>query len=189
MVVHPSAPCRMRGVHLLPTPVCPSLDGRIASTDHPAVHRSVLAEEPGDVRRQRHPVASEDRPVAATGASPPGTLIRNDGRPGLIERPATIIQDGPPLRRGNRLVIQVSRWDRLKDMRGVMKGFALALSEHVDAHLALVRPRMDAVSDDPEGIEAYDECVSAWETLDSESRRRVRPLRLPMEDVDGTRRW
>ena len=116
--------------------------------------------------------------------SPPGTFVRSDGRPGLIERPATIIQDGPPLRRSDRLVIQVSRWDRLKDMRGVMEGFALAMSGQLDAHLALVGPQMDAVSDAPEGVEVFGECLSTWEALPSESRRRVRLVSLPMEDVD-----
>ena len=118
------------------------------------------------------------------GASPSGTFVRSDGSPGVIERPATLVHDGPPLRPEDRLVIQVSRWDRLKDMRGVMEGFALAMSEPVDAHLVLVGPQMDAVSDDPEGLEVFDECVSAWEALPSESKRRVHLVTLPMEDVD-----
>jgi trehalose synthase len=118
------------------------------------------------------------------GKSPPGTFVRSDGRPGLIERTATIIRDGPPLRPRDRLVIQVSRWDRLKDMKGVMDGFAHAIPGHVDAHLALVGPQMDAVSDDPEGAEVFGECVSAWEALPKESRQRVRLVSLPMDDVD-----
>jgi trehalose synthase len=116
--------------------------------------------------------------------SPPGSFVRSDGRPGLIERPATIIEDGPPLRPGDPLVVQVSRWDRLKDMRGVLEGFAQAVPGRVDAHLALVGPQMNAVIDDPEGAEVFAECVSAWEALPSETRRRVRLVSLPMEDVD-----
>jgi trehalose synthase len=118
------------------------------------------------------------------GASPPGAFVRNDGSAGLVMRPATLIQDGPPLQPSDQLVVQVSRWDRLKDMKGVMEGFALAIPAHLDAHLALVGPQMDAVSDDPEGIEVFAECVAAWETLPSESRKRVRLVTLPMEDVD-----
>ena len=118
------------------------------------------------------------------GASPPGTFIRNDGSRGLIERPATIIQDGPPLRAEDRLVVQVSRWDRLKDMKGVMEGFALAVPGHVDAHLALVGPQVDAVSDDPEGVEVFRQCESAWEVLPDEWRHRVHLVSLPMDDVD-----
>ncbi|MGD0880412.1 MAG: glycosyltransferase [Acidimicrobiales bacterium] len=122
--------------------------------------------------------------VHQRGSSPPGTFVRSDGRPGLIERPAAIIEDGPPLRPEDRLVIQVSRWDRLKDMKGVMEGFALTDPGRLDAHLALVGPQMDAVSDDPEGVAVFDECASAWEALPSESRRRVRLVTLPMDDVD-----
>ena len=118
------------------------------------------------------------------GASPPGTFVRSDGSPGVIERRATMVHDGPPLQPDDRLVIQVSRWDRLKDMRGVMEGFALAMPGQGDAHLALVGPQMDAVSDDPEGTEVFAECVSAWESLPSESRRRVHLVTLPMDDVD-----
>ena len=122
--------------------------------------------------------------LESRGASPRGTFVRSDGRLATIERQATMVQDGPPLRPGDRLVVQVSRWDRLKDMQGVMQGFALAMSREFDAHLALVGPQMDAVSDDPEGIEVFGECLSAWESLPRESRRRVRLVNLPMEDVD-----
>ena len=122
--------------------------------------------------------------LAQRGTSPPGTFVRSDGGPGVIERPATMVREGPPLRPQDRLVVQVSRWDRLKDMRGVMEGFALALSGPVDAHLALVGPQMDAVSDDPEGLEVFDECVATWEALPSASRKRVHLVTLPMEDVD-----
>jgi len=118
------------------------------------------------------------------GSSTPGTFVRNDGRPGLIERQARIIQDGPSLRPDDRLVIQVSRWDRLKDMRGVMEGFALGMSGYADSHLALVGPQMDAVIDDPEGVEVFEECASAWQALPAQARRRVRLVSLPMDDVD-----
>jgi len=37
---------------------------------------------------------------------------------------AAIVADGPPLDPETPVVIQVSRWDRLKDMQGVMEGFA-----------------------------------------------------------------
>ncbi len=117
-------------------------------------------------------------------AVPPAAFVRNDGRAGHIERRATIVQDGLPLQPGEPLVIQVSRWDHLKDMRGVLEGFALAGTGLAGVHLALVGPQMDAVTDDPEGVEVFDECVSAWEALPAESRRRVHLVTLPMDDVD-----
>jgi trehalose synthase len=117
-------------------------------------------------------------------ASPPGTFTRSDGSPGYITRHAAIIRDGPPLQPGDPLVVQVSRWDHLKDMKGVLEGFALAVPGKVDAHLALVGPETDAVTDDPEGVEVFGECVSAWEALPSKSRQRVSLVSLPMEDID-----
>ena len=119
------------------------------------------------------------------GQEPPhGRFVRSDGSQGLISRRATVIQDGPSLQPDDRLVVQVSRWDRLKDMRGVLEGFSRAIPGRVDAHLALVGPQMDAVADDPEGSEAFAECVTAWEALPRGSRERVRLVSLPMEDVD-----
>jgi trehalose synthase len=114
------------------------------------------------------------------GASPPTSFVRDDGSLGRIERQARVVQDGPRLLPGDSLVVQVSRWDRLKDMQGVMDGFARAVPGHVDAELALVGPQMEAVTDDPEGWEVFTECVSAWEELTLASRRRVRLVSLPM---------
>lgn len=117
-------------------------------------------------------------------ASPTGTFLRSNGRPGIIGRRATIIEEGPPPQPDDPLVVQVSRWDRLKDMRGVLEGFAREVPGRADAHLALVGPQMDAVTDDPEGAEVFAECVAAWESLPRESRRRVHLVSLPMADVD-----
>ena len=43
---------------------------------------------------------------------------------------------------------------------------------------------MEAVSDDPEGLEVYEECLAAWEALPSGSRHLVHLISLPMDDVD-----
>jgi trehalose synthase len=118
------------------------------------------------------------------GGSPPGRFVRRDGKPGLISRQATVLHDGPTLQPDDPLVIQVSRWDRLKDMRGVLKGFAGAIPEQIDAQLVLVGPQTDSVTDDPEGVETFAECVTAWEELPSQIRQRVSLVSLPMEDVD-----
>ena len=81
-------------------------------------------------------------------------------------------------------MIQVSRWDHLKDMQGVMEGFAHVVPRWDDVHLALVGPRMDAVTDDPEGVEVFAECVAAWQALPPGARAKVHLVSLPMEDVD-----
>ena len=55
-----------------------------------------------------------------------------------------------------RIVLQVSRWDRLKDMEGVLRGFVDHLGElPADAHLVLAGPDVSGVSDDPEGAEVF----------------------------------
>ena len=81
-------------------------------------------------------------------------------------------------------MVQVSRWDRLKDMVGVLEGFVLSVAGRVDAHLALVGPSVADVADDPEGAEVFAECVAAWEALPTKIRQRVKLITLPMEDVD-----
>jgi trehalose synthase len=83
------------------------------------------------------------------------------------------------------VVLQVSRWDRLKDMAGVLKGFTDHLDEMPeDAHLMLVGPDVFGVSDDPEGAEVLAECVTAWKALAEEAQDRVHLVALPMDDVD-----
>ncbi len=69
-------------------------------------------------------------------------------------------------------------------MKGVMEGFVAAAPALADAHLALVGPAVVGVSDDPEGAEVYAECLSAWEALPADARRRVTLVTLPMADVD-----
>lgn len=81
-------------------------------------------------------------------------------------------------------VVQVSRWDRLKDMPGVMRGFVDHLVTYTDAVLGLVGPDVSGISDDPEGQAVYEECVALWESLPSAQRARVRLISLPVDDVD-----
>lgn len=106
-----------------------------------------------------------------------GTLARISGRAVLVgnePRPGTDVQ----------LVVQVSRWDRLKDMPGVLDGFLRHVAPSNDmAHLALVGPSTVGVTDDPEGQEVLDECSTLWAALPAAMRRRVSLLSLPMEDV------
>ena len=59
------------------------------------------------------------------------TFARSDGTMGEVVNPATIFSDGGPLQGIENLVVQVSRWDRLKDMQGVMAGFATGVAGRV----------------------------------------------------------
>lgn len=111
----------------------------------------------------------------------PVAFVRRDGSPGRVEYHADILQTGPPPPPDTPLVTQVSRWDRMKDMPGVMAGFA----EHVDdAHLVLAGPVVTGVTDDPEGGEVLEECVEAWRRLPHAVRTRVHLACIPMHDPD-----
>jgi trehalose synthase len=126
------------------------------------------------------------RTIGFWGA-PDGTerasFSRRDGTTGEVVRQASILADGP-LDPSAHLVVQVSRWDRLKDMQGVMRGFAAEAGRGLDAALALVGPAVDGVTDDPEGTEVLEECTSIWSALPPTVRRRIRLISLPMDDVD-----
>jgi trehalose synthase len=117
------------------------------------------------------------------GSDGPATFTRFDGTPGRVDHRATMIQDGPPDPE-DRLVTQVSRWDRLKDPVGVMHAFADHISPVTDAHLLLAGPETAAVSDDPEGAETYAAARSTWHGLPDEIRARVHLASLPMEDTE-----
>jgi trehalose synthase len=111
------------------------------------------------------------------------TFTRRDGSAGLVARRATVVSEGP-LDASAPLVVQVSRWDHLKDMAGVMAGFAARVAGRGDAQLALVGPAVDDVSDDPDGHAVLEECIEAWNMLPAQQRRQIRLMTLPMDDGD-----
>jgi trehalose synthase len=113
------------------------------------------------------------------------TFRRWTGEEGRVETPTVLYDGGPPPPSTARLVVQVSRWDRLKDPLGVMGGFV----DHVvpttdEVHLILAGPAVAAVSDDPEGKEVLDECLAAWKELPDSAQRRVHLATLPMDDAE-----
>src|SRR3954454_3601020 len=68
-----------------------------------------------------------------------GRFVRPDGRPGEVVRSAAVVADALPGVDDN-LVVQVSRWDRLKDMQGVMSAWARHVAPDHSGYLALVGP-------------------------------------------------
>jgi trehalose synthase len=82
------------------------------------------------------------------------------------------------------VVMQVSRWDQLKDPLGVLGAFAGHVTSRRGAHLMLVGPSTAAVADDPEGALVLDAVRSAWHELPAPIRRRVHLCSLPMDDVE-----
>jgi trehalose synthase len=111
----------------------------------------------------------------------PATYTRVDGSPGRIEHKATMVESSR-VGAETPLVVQVSRWDRLKDPIGVLEGFADGVVPSCAAHLVLAGPSMAEVADDPEGAEVYAQVKSAWEALSEEARARVHLVCLPMDD-------
>jgi trehalose synthase len=108
---------------------------------------------------------------------------RLDGTVGRVERSARVIEEHQ-LRLDVPLVLQVSRWDRLKDPLGVLAGFAEHVHAGEDPHLVLAGPDVASVADDPEGAEVLGEVERAWLALPRSVRRRVHLALLPMDDAD-----
>jgi len=119
-----------------------------------------------------------------SGRQRDATYRRPDGTSRRIERGADIVRSGPPPDPGAPLVVQISRWDRLKDMVGVMQGFAdLVVGDH-DTQLVLAGPVVSSVADDPEGGEVLQECWETWRGLPQHARSRIAVVCLPMADAE-----
>jgi trehalose synthase len=110
-------------------------------------------------------------------------FLRDDGSPGRVDRSADIVRMGRAPRWDTPLVAQVSRWDRLKDHVGVLRGFA-RLEPGAAGHpqLVLAGPIVGGVADDPDGAAVLGELIRAWRALPHERRRHVQIAALPMAD-------
>jgi trehalose synthase len=114
---------------------------------------------------------SAARLVAGDGVEP-------DAR---VQHRADVVREGTPLDPATPLVVQVSRWDRMKDMAGVLDAFARYVHSE-PAHLLLAGPAVAGVSDDPEGEEVWRETTAAWKALPRSERARVHLASVPMDD-------
>ncbi len=112
------------------------------------------------------------------------TYERIDGSPGRVESYCDVIRTGPPPTPEIPLVVQISRWDRMKDMVGVMSAFASYVDSGREAQLVLAGPVVTAVADDPEGGAVLQECWRRWRELPHAVRRRVQLVCVPMHDLD-----
>ena len=97
-------------------------------------------------------------------------------------RHATIVREGPAPKSTVPMLAQVSRWDPVKDMAGVLNAFAEHLVDDTQAHLSLIGPEVTGVADDPEAEEYFSRCVKAYQELPESVRRRSQLVCLPMED-------
>ncbi|MBO3741956.1 glycosyltransferase [Actinoplanes flavus] len=97
-----------------------------------------------------------------------------------VRHPVIAVRDGEPPAADVPMVVQVSRWDRLKDMVGVLRSFAAA--DVPGTWLTLAGSEVTGVSDDPEAEEIFEECRGVWSRLPPSIRSRVQLLCLPMAD-------
>ncbi|MGH2562042.1 MAG: glycosyltransferase [Thermomicrobiales bacterium] len=109
---------------------------------------------------------------------------REDGSLARVDRQADIVRLGRAPSWERPLVVQVSRWDPLKDPVGVLRGFAELTGgpDPIAADLVLAGPNVSAVTDDPEGATTFNSVVEAWRALPHVSRGRIHLASLPMTD-------
>jgi len=135
------------------------------------------------------PVPERDAILRASAVVPDGDgsaaprFPRPDGSWGAVRRPVEKVEDRA-VRRDAPLVVQVSRWDPLKDPVGVLRAFAATRFGDDAVELVLVGPATDGVDDDPEGAETFRGVVDARNALDADIRARVHLASVPMDDVD-----
>jgi trehalose synthase len=113
-------------------------------------------------------------------------FVRDDGSAGRVDRAVDVVRVGRPPSWDTPLVVQVSRWDAMKDPVGVLRGFARLVDPEATrgAHLVLAGPSVCAVADDPEGAKVFSEVQQAYLALPDAMRRRVHLALLPMEDLE-----
>ncbi len=124
------------------------------------------------------------RTIGLSDDAPPATpsFTRADGTPGRVERHGEVIQD-QHLPGAATAVVQISRWDRLKDHHGLLECFETRLAD-TELHLVLAGPETAAVADDPEGAAVWEEIKTARGNLAEHIRRRVHLVSLPMFDLE-----
>ncbi len=109
---------------------------------------------------------------------------RIDGSPSRVESYCDVFRTGPSPTPDEPMLVQVSRWDVMKDMTGVMESFARYVDSGRDAQLVLAGPVVSAVADDPEGGQVLQDAWNEWRELPHAIRSRVQLVCLPMHDLE-----
>jgi trehalose synthase len=110
------------------------------------------------------------------------SFVRRNGTEGIVSRTAEL--DGEPLEPSVRIVLQVSRWDPLKDPVGLLRAFVDHVPSDPWIRLVLAGPEADATADDPEAEDTLAEVRAVRDGLPTRDRHRVLLAILPMDDVD-----
>ncbi len=115
---------------------------------------------------------------------PAHRCTHRDGTKGYVRQPVDMVTGSAPPP-DVPVVLQASRWDAMKDMQGVMRGFAAHLVGTSDAHLILAGPESSGVTDDPEANAVLQDCLSIWRGLPAAARGRIHLACVPMEDPNA----
>ena len=122
--------------------------------------------------------------IDAPAKGDPPEFTRMDGSKAAIEHQAELLEEAP-LAPDDRYVLQVSRWDRLKDPLGVIRGFARARRAARRRAPDLRRPRGRRRRRRPGGRRgARGGARALWRELPDEARAKIHLATLPMDDLD-----
>jgi trehalose synthase len=112
------------------------------------------------------------------------SFARREGSRGYVTSRVDLLGTGPAPPPTVPIVLQASRWDPMKDMAGVMAGFATSIAPRTEAHLVLAGPEAVGVADDPEATAVLRACYDRWAALPEAVRARVHLTCVPMADCD-----
>src|ERR1700730_8965277 len=121
--------------------------------------------------------------IEDNGTTGDAIFKRQDGEPAVVTHRSEVTES-TRITAGTPLVVQVSRWDRLKDPMGVLRGFTEDIAGEGAAHLVLAGPEVSHVSDDPEGLQVLEEMRTAWRALPAALADRVHLAALQMDDPE-----
>lgn len=95
--------------------------------------------------------------------------------------PGVTVTQVKPLPPNARVVLQVSRWDRLKDMPGVVR-CVIGLPE--DVHLVLAGTEPMDIPDDPEGLAVFTEVTDLLAGMSEVDRGRVHLVNISLKEPE-----
>lgn len=116
------------------------------------------------------------------GAGAQATSGHSNGVPGRVTHRASM--SGGLLPPAADYVMQVSRWDRLKDPVGVVEMFARHVAPRSQGYMLLAGPSASKVDDDPEQPGILRDLEAARRAMPERTRSRVLIAQLPMDDLE-----
>jgi len=162
----------------------PWADPALVHVIPPSIDPFSAKNEPVSIRNARLALSFVGLLDGSLETPPAVPFTRRDGSPGRINRRVDVLQTGPPPHADVPLVVQISRWDQMKDMAGVLNGFVRHVDPSLGAHLLLCGPVVTGVADDPEAAAVLDECIDLWRQLPHTARSRVHLACIPLADPD-----